>query len=393
MTKSSNKRTYIWGLPSWPKLQFEVGPLALPLANARRVQGELLGLVRALQVDRSELATEAAIEAMASEVVSNSAIEGVKLDPGLVRASMLYRLGVERGGIQPGASKRVDPVVGVLTEAVRGFDLPLTEERIFGWHKALFPTAVGDDGWPILVGQLRGPGEMQVVTQQRSYTDDPIVHFEAPGHERLEKEMAEFLGWFNDPPQGLDGLLRAGLAHLWFVTIHPLADGNGRITRTITDLALAQDEQSPNRFYSLSMQIMRNKDAYYDALESAQRGTLDATGWLLWFLKQAEAAMRHGLAEIQRVVTRSRFWAHANTLELNERQRTVLHQILGPGVLEYGVVSRSHYLKILRNDTGTATATRDLKDLVEKGLMVPLEGKGRSSSYRVLLECFETPGK
>jgi len=389
MVKTSNGRIYIWELKGWPNFSFQLGPLALPLANARRVQGELLGLVRALQVDRSELAREAAVDAMSLEVISNSAIEGVKLDPESVRASMLLRLGARQGGIQPGPLRRVDPVVGVLTDAVHGFDRPLSEDLIFGWHKALFPGGVDDNGWPIPVGQLRGTEPMQVVT--RPYAgSEPIVHFEAPGRENLQEELNDFLEWFNAPPEGLDGILRAGLAHLWFVTVHPFADGNGRVTRTISDLALAQDEKSALRFYSLSAQILRDKKAYYEALEKAQRGKLDVTAWLMWMLQEIEAAMRQGLAEVQRVLTRSRFWAYANTQKLNARQAKVLHRILGAGVKEYGVVSRDFYLKILGDGTSTSTATRDLQDLVVKGLTEPLAAKGRSHSYRVALERFET---
>ncbi len=383
MARATAGRTYIWERGGWPGFTFDLARLAVPLAGARRAQGELLGMVKVID---QVAANEAAVSAMAGEVVNNSAIEGVNLDMESVRASMLLRLGIETGLTQVSGDRgrRVDPVVGVLAEAVQGFKDSLTLERIFVWHRAIFPKGVPDGMTVLPAGRLRGNAPMVVATLSRRPEEPEIVHFEAPGREGLEREVDAFLHWFNEPPKDLDGLMRAGIAHLWFVTIHPLDDGNGRIARTITDLALSQDERVPRRFYSLSVQIMVKKGNYYDALEHAQRGSLDITEWLIWFLSQVEAAASRGAWEVARVLARSRFWATANRFKLNERQEKVLQRVLSPTSKE-DVVSNSYYRKIV--DTTRPTATRDLAELAGLGLLVPF-GAGRSSSYRVDLERF-----
>ena len=362
-----------------------MGRLSGPLAAARRSQGELLGMVKAIN---QAGANEAAVAAMAQEVVSNSAIEGVTLHMESVRASMLLRLGVEVGMAQVAGVKRVDPIVGVLAGATQGFREPLTLDRIFEWQRAIFPKGIQDGLQVIPAGSLRGEGPMVVASPGRNLGEPEAIHFEAPGREDLERELEVFLAWFNAPPADLDGLIRAGLAHFWFVTIHPLADGNGRIARTITDLALSQDEQLPRRFYSLSVQIMRSKKNYYDALESAQRGSLDLTDWLTWFLIQVQRATRHGLLEVARVLARSRFWATARKYSLNARQEKVLKAMLSPMSRE-DAVSNSYYCKLA--DTNRTTAGRDLAELVDMGLLLPYGG-GRSASYRVGLERFAPEG-
>lgn len=225
---------------------------------------------------------------------------------------------------------------------------------------------------------------MVVATLGRHAGDPEIIHFEAPGRDRLEAELEAFLAWFNQAPEGLNGLLRAGLAHLWFVTVHPLADGNGRLARTITDLALSQDEKLPRRFYSLSVQIMRNKGDYYNALEQAQRGSLDVTGWLMWFLSQVEAATRHGFLEVGRVLARGYFWAEARKVALNDRQERMLRNVLSP-MSEDLAVSNRRYRAITQ--ASRATAVRDLAELAEMGLVVPF-GEARAASYRIDLERF-----
>jgi len=225
---------------------------------------------------------------------------------------------------------------------------------------------------------------MVVATLGRQVGDPETIHFEAPGREVLEAELDSFLTWFNLPPEGLNGLLRAGLAHLWFVTIHPMADGNGRLARTITDLALSQDEKLPRRFYSLSVQIMRNKQVYYDALEHAQRESLDITDWLSWFLSQVEAATRHGVQEVGRVLARGHFWAEVRRLALNDRQMMMLKNVLSPMSTDLAVSNR-RYRAI--TTASRATAVRDLAGLAEMGLVVPY-GEARSASYRVDLDRF-----
>lgn len=355
--------------------------LATTLSMARRVQGELLGMAKTIG---GLPQMEAAVSAMAHEVVSNSAIEGVDLSLESVRASMMLRLGVAYGGHLPSGTRRVDPIVGVLAEAVQGWKEPLDLERLFRWHSAIFPGGFSPQLGPIRTGELRGDAPMVVATPSKTHDLPDIIHFEAPGRGRLETEMEAFLSWFNNPPPGLDGLIRAGIAHLWFITIHPLEDGNGRIARTITDLALAQDEQSGLRFFSLSTQILRNKDGYYDALEFAQRGSLDITPWLQWFLDQVQRSAQHGIDEVHRVLARNRFWVKADSLHLNDRQMAGLHRALSPFNTEE-ILSNRFYRKI--TNTNRTTAARDLAELVELGLLEAF-GAGRSASYKVPLDRF-----
>ncbi len=386
MVRATSEHTFIWELPGWPNFTWNAELLAGALDVARRTQWELLGRVKALG---GLVAREAAVDAMAQEVVSNSAIEGVNLDMESVRASMMLRLGVETHLAQvTGNTKRVDPIVGILAEAAEGWRQELTLERIVGWHRAMFPKGVQDGLQTLPAGELRGDRPMVVATLGRRVGDPETVHFEAPGRETLEGELDAFLHGFNHPPAELNGLLRAGLAHLWFITVHPMADGNGRLARTITDLALSQDEKLPRRFYSLSVQIMKNKKSYYDALEQAQRGSLDVTEWLMWFLAQVRAAADQGVLEIGHVLARGRFWAEAHRLRLNDRQERVLKHVLSPMSTDLAVSNRRY-----RAITGTsrATAVRDLADLADKGLVVPY-GEARSASYLVDLEHFIPEG-
>ena len=383
MARATQEHRYIWELPAWPAFTWDGARLAGPLDSARRSQAELLGVVKAIG---ALAASEAAVAAMAHEVVSNSAIEGVTLDLESVRASMFLRLGAEASLGQ--GNRRVDPVVGVLAEAAGNWRMPLTRERLFGWHRALFPKGVPDGAQTLPAGELRGENPMVVATLGRHPEDPETVHFEAPGREGLEAELDAFLGWFNEPKEGLNGLIRAGLAHIWFITVHPMADGNGRLARTLTDLALAQDEQLPRRFYSLSVQIMRNKQAYYDALEKAQRGSLDLTDWLVWFLAQVEAATQEGTQEVGRVLARREFWAEVRRLPLNDRQEMVLRNVLSPMSFD-AAISNRRYRAITK--TSRATAVRDLAELAAMGLVIPF-GEARSASYRVDLDRFLPEG-
>ncbi len=383
MVRATQEHAFIWERPEWPNFSWDAERLAARLDRARRAQSELLGVVKAL----GEKVTEAASDAMAREVVNNSAIEGVTLDVEAVRASMSLRLGIETNlaNVTPGGLKRVDPVVGVLAEAVEGWKDPLTVERIFRWHLALFPKGVPDGGTTLPAGAFRGDVPMVVATPSRRPGEPDTIHFEAPGRDVLEHELDAFLDWFNQPPQPtLNGLLRAGLAHLWFITLHPMLDGNGRLARTLTDLALSQDERLSRRFYSISVQIMKNKAAYDGALEHAQRGSLDVTDWLEWFLSQVETAAREGFREIGRVLARGYYWAEVEKLRVSERQRMVLASVLSPMSPETSISNRRY-----RAITGISRATskRDLAELAEKGLVVPF-GEARAASYRVNLDPF-----
>lgn len=384
MAKAASNHTYIWERPGWPVFTWNNAQLAEALDAARRSQAGLLGIVKAID---AMAASEAAVAAMAQEVVSNSAIEGVSLDMESVRASMRLRLGVEANLAKAtGRTKRVDPVVGILAEAAERWNRPLDLPRIFAWHKAIFPQGVPDGVKTLPAGAFRGQAPMVVASRPKGLRfDEPDhIHFEAPGRKVLESEMETFLRWFNKPPKGLNGLLRAGLAHLWFITIHPMADGNGRLARTITDLALSQDERLPRRFYSLSVQILKNKEAYYDALEEAQRGTLDVTRWLAWFLAQVEIAANQGVAEVGRVLARGHFWNATQKVHLSERQDQALKSVLSPMSTDLSISNRRY-----RAITGVsrATAVRDLAELAGWGLVVPF-GEARAASYRVDLDRF-----
>lgn len=388
MAKVTSKHTYIWERPEWPGFVWSSERLEGALDAARRSQAELLGVVKAID---ALAADEAAVDAMAQEVVSNSAIEGVNLDMESVRASMLLRLGVETNLTQvTGNTRRVDPVVGILAEAAEGWGKALDLPRIFQWHRAIFPQGVPDGLKTIPAGAFRGEAPMVVASRPKglSLEAPDIIHFEAPNREVLDSEMDAFLRWFNEPPMKLNGLLRAGLAHLWFITIHPMADGNGRLARTITDLALSQDERLPRRFYSLSVQILKNKDAYYDALEHAQRGSLDVTEWLIWFLSQVEAATRHGVHEVGRTLARGQFWTATQRFVLSDRQEQALKLVLSPVSQDLAISNRRY-----RAITGVsrATAARDLAELAGWGLLTPF-GEARAASYLVDLDRFTPHG-
>jgi Fic family protein len=386
MVRATAGHTYLWELAGWPRFTWNGELLAGPLDVARRAQSELLGVVKAIG---GLAASEAAVDAMTREVVSNSAIEGVHLDLESVRASMMLRLGIEANlGQAAGNPRRVDPVVEVLAEAAEGWRAPLTMKRLFGWHRALFPKGVPDGFQTLPAGELRGAYPMVVATLSRHPGEPETIHFEAPAREVLERELEAFLRWFNTAPEGLNGLLRAGIAHLWFITIHPMADGNGRLARTLTDLALSQDERLPRRFYSLSVQFMRNKSAYYDSLEQAQLGSLDLSNWLIWFLSQVTAATRHGTQEVGRVLARGHFWAEVKRHRPNERQERMLRSVLSSMGTDLAVSNRRY-----RAITGTsrATAARDLAELAGMGLVVPF-GEARSASYLVDLERFLPEG-
>lgn len=388
MAKATSNHAYIWERPEWPVFAWDGERLAEALDAARRSQASLLGAVKAID---AMAAGEAAVAAMAQEVVSNSAIEGVSLDMESVRASMMLRLGIETSLARvTGQTKRVDPIVGILAEAAEGWAHPLDLKRIFGWHKAIFPQGVPDGLKTLSAGAFRGSEPMVVASRPKGLRlDQPdLIHFEAPGRKVLEAEMDAFLRWFNQPQKGLNGLIRAGLAHLWFITIHPMADGNGRLARTITDLALSQDERLPRRFYSLSVQILKNKGAYYDALEHAQRGSLDVTEWLSWFLSQVEAATRQGVQEVGRVLARGHFWTATQKFVLSDRQEQVLKHVLSPASQALAISNRRY-----RAITGIsrATAARDLAELARWGLLIPF-GEARAASYLVDLERFTPPG-
>ena len=361
---------YIHERPDWPKFRWDSGAVAGLLAEVRHAQGRLLGRMESLGF---ELQAEASLATLTADVVKTSAIEGETLDPEAVRSSIARRLGIDVGGYKP-ASRDVEGIVEIMLDATQHFAEPLTAERLFGWHAALFPT--GRSGMlRITVGNWRpaSAGPMQVVS-------GPIgrerVHFEAPAAERLAAEMAAFLDWFN--ASKLDPVLQAGLAHLWFVTIHPFEDGNGRIGRAIADMALSRGDRTERRFYSMSAQIEAERRDYYAALEAQQRAALDVTPWLTWFLGCLGRSIARAEDTLAAVMQKAQVWAMVNRQPVNERQRLVINRLLDGFE---GKLTSSKYAKLAK--CSADTALRDIRELLAHGVLVQNEGGGRSTSYRL----------
>jgi Fic family protein len=318
------------------------------------------------------LRQEAVLQTLTTDVLKTSEIEGEKLDAGQVRSSIARRLGMDIGALTP-ADPHVEGVVEMTLDATRCFDQPLTAERLFSWHATLFPAGrSGMTGIRTGVWRDDSTGPMQVVS-------GPIgkehVHFEAPAANRLAGEMASFLDWF-DHESKLDPVLMAGLAHLWFVTIHPFDDGNGRIARAVADIALARSENSPQRFYSMSSQIRQERNDYYDVLERTQKGTMDVTHWMEWFLGCLGRAIAAAHETLDAVLEKSRFWQHIRDVPLNERQRLILNRLLD-GFEGNLTSSKCATLTKCSQDT----AHRDIQALVDRGVLVRNPEGGRSTSY------------
>lgn len=361
--------SYIHELAEWPGFRWKPEEISAPLASVSRRQGRLMGRMEALGL---KLRAEAALAALTEEVTQSSDIEGEALDRAQVRSSLARRLGVDIGGLKP-ADRHVEGVVEMVLDATQRYAEPLTPERLFGWHAALFPT--GRSGMTkITVGAWRtgASGPMQVVS-------GPIgkerVHFEAPSQDRIAAEMARFLEWFNADSK-IDPVLKAAVAHLWLVTVHPFEDGNGRIARAVADMALARSEQSPQRFYSMSAQIRVERKAYYDILEATQKGDLDITAWLTWFLACLDGAFDGAETTLGGVLRKARFWERVAGEAISERQRAMLNRLLDGFE---GKLTSSKWAKMTK--TSQDTATRDINDLVDRGILVRLPGGGRSTGY------------
>ena len=373
--------SYIHELPEWPQLVWSASALAKPLAAVRHKQGRHLGRMEVLGFD---LRSEANLASLTEEVVRSSAIEGERLDSGEVRSSIARHLGLDAAGL-PTPSRAVEGVVEMIVDATRRYDQPLTAERLFGWHATLFPT--GRSGMrKLTVGAWRGPdaGPMQVVSGPLG---KERVHFQAPGAERLDQEMRRFLDWFNGAAD-LDPVLKAALAHFWFVTIHPFEDGNGRIARAIADLALARADGTPDRFYSMSARIEAERKVYYLQLETAQRGSTDITAWIAWFLGCLERAIDAADGMLAAVLRKARLWQSLNVKPVNERQRLVLNRMLGDW---QGFMTSAKYATLAK--CSADTAQRDIKDLVERGALVQNGAGGRSTSYRLRDDPDHRPGR
>jgi Fic family protein len=363
------RRIYIHQRSSWPWFQWDREELAEPLAAVRLKQGRLIGHMEALGFT---LRTEAVLQTLTSDVIKSSEIEGERLDTDQVRSSIARRLGVDIGALKP-ADRNVEGVVEMMLNATRKYDQPLTASRLFDWQAALFPTDRSSRR-KIKTGRWRddSTGPMQVVSVPEHREK---VHFEAPAAARLPGEMKMFLKWFNADATG-DAVVKAALAHLWFVTIHPFDDGNGRIARAIADMALARSEGSSQRFYSMSAQIRQERNAYYDILEQTQSGTLNITTWMDWFLACLGRAIDGAQTTLKAVLSKARFWETFATTPLNQRQRAVINRLLDGFE---GKLTTSKYSKL----TGCSqdTALRDILSLVDRGILARSDEGGRSTGY------------
>jgi Fic family protein len=368
------KTMYLWEKPDWPAFTWDEKALAKPIAQVSREQGRLLGKMEALGFD---LRNEAHLRTLTEDVLKSSEIEGEKLERDQVRSSIARRLGMDVGGLIP-ADRDVEGVVEMMLDATSNYQKPLTEERLFDWHAALFPT--GRSGMhKIRVGTWRddSTGPMDVVS---GAIGKEKVHYQAPPAERLSDEMAKFLTWF-EGPKDTDPLLTAGLAHLWFVTIHPFDDGNGRIARAIADMALARSEKTGQRFYSMSAQIRRERNDYYNTLEATQKGALDVTRWQTWFIDCLHRAIDGAQETLGAVLFKAQFWERFAKEPLNERQIKVLNRLLDGFE---GKLTTSKWAKLAK--CSQDTAYRDILDLVERGAMQKDPGGGRSTSYSLVTE-------
>ncbi|PRD70056.1 DUF4172 domain-containing protein [Malikia spinosa] len=362
---------HVWQASDWPNWRYDLAALVQPMAEVSLAQGLLMGRLADIGM---ALRDQASLAALTEDVVKTSAIEGEPLDVGSVRSSIARRLGVDIGALAP-VDRHVEGVVEMVLDASSNSQAPVTRERLFGWHAALFPT--GYSGLSKLqVGDWRDDagGPMQVVSGR---IGRERVHFEAPPAQRLEAEMDRFLNWVNGPPRE-PALIRAGLGHLWFVTLHPFDDGNGRIGRAIGDLLLARADGSSQRFYSLSAQIQRERQAYYDMLERTQKGSLDVTAWLLWFLAALQRAVDQALITLDAVLIKARSWQRWATLPLNERQIKLLNRLLDGFD---GKLTSSKWAAIAK--CSPDTALRDINDLLARGVLRKTEGGGRSTAYEL----------
>ena len=365
---------YIHQLPHWPRFTWSHEQVASLLAETRNRQGRILGRMEALGF---HLQAEANLQTLTLDVLKSSEIEGELLDADQVRSSIARRLGMNIAGLVS-SDRHVDGIVEMMMDATQQFQQPLSPERLFGWHAALFPT--GRSGMHMI----------RVAAWRDNKKDDPMqvvsgamgkerVHFEAPDAERLEEEMNHFINWFNEDTQ-TDPVIKAAIAHLWFVTVHPFDDGNGRIARAIADMLLSRADGSAQRFYSMSAQIRKERKDYYDILEHTQKGSMDITKWLMWFLQCLGRAISATDETLAAVLTKARFWEKHASTQLNQRQQQMLNILLDGFE---GKLNTSKWAKITRSSQDTAL--RDIQDLLNKGMLIKEEGGGRSTSYRILI--------
>jgi Fic family protein len=367
---------WIWKQQGWPHFSWDKQSIEPRLRQVRLNQGILLGKATAQSKDQKQTM----LDTLLANIVYSSAIEGEKLNAFSVRSSLANKLGLSEEQPFP-TTRQTDGLAEIMLDAIGNLDKPLTLNRILHWHKRLFP-----EGYtlfnPVIGGELRGDAPMQVVSGR---IERPTVHFEAPSRDQLDSELIRFIEWFNASKEdhNLDPLLRAAITHLWFVTLHPLDDGNGRITRLLTDLALAQAEQQSVRFYAMSVGILANRKSYYHMLEQTQKGNLDITPWITWFLDTLDETFTGVLTDIDQTVLKTNFWRRIDQTKLNSEQVKVLNRMLD-GDFKQGI-NKSQYQNIsnISRKTSSATATRHLSMLVELGCLVKSDSGGRSTRYHL----------
>ena len=359
---------YIYQLKGWPAFEWEQEKLTDLLSELRFEQGRVVGRMESLGFDLKE---EASLQTLTLDVLKSSEIEGEMLDSGEVRSSIARKLGMDIAGLVP-SDRNVDGVVEMMLDATQEYEKELTEERLFHWHASLFP---GEPGGKMVVGAWRNNAKedpMQVVSGAMG---KERVHYQAPDSDRLPLEMKMFCEWFNSG-HPMDPIMKAAIAHLWFVTIHPFDDGNGRIARAITDLQLARADRNHQRFYSMSAQIRKERSSYYNILERTQQNTLNITNWLQWFLQCLQRALTSTGATLETVMSKAAFWEKHSTTILNNRQLMMLNKLLD-GI--EGKLSSSKWAKMAK--CSSDTAVRDINDLVERGVLVKEAAGGRSTNY------------
>jgi Fic family protein len=364
---------YTWTLPDWPRWRYDPSVLQWPLTEVSRAQGRLLGRLADIGFDTRN---QAALAALTDDVVKTSEIEGERLDEQTVRSSIAVHLGVETGALPP-ADRHVEGVVSMVLDATMNCAAALTRDRLFGWHAALFPTGYSNHV-RVAIGRWRNDarGPMQIVSGR---IENPTVHYEAPPAERLEQEMSRFLQWVEhdaaDHP-----LLRAGLAHLWFETIHPFDDGNGRVGRAISDMLMARADGSNERFYSMAAQISHDRKGYYEILHRSSVGTLEVTPWLLWFLKSAELAVSAANERLDSILLKTRCWVRWGEIPMNHRQKKVLNRVLSPDGF-IGNLTNKKWATLAK--CSRDVALRDINELLAAGVLKKSGAGGRSTSYEI----------
>jgi Fic family protein len=362
---------YLYNNKNWPIFEWNSEKLLPLLSYVRNRQGKLIGKMGALGF---ELRNEANLEILTQEILKSTEIEGEILDREQVRSSIARRLGLDISGLVY-SERNVDGIVDLMIDATKNFDKELNKERLFSWHAALFPT--GQSGmYKIIVGHWRddSTGPMQVVS---GALGKEKVHYQAPPAAQIENEMRIFLDWFN-LEQNIDLVMKAAIAHLWFVTIHPFEDGNGRISRALSDMLLARSDEQSHRFYSMSTQIRKERNSYYDILEKTQKSGLDITNWLEWFLNCLLHAIENSEKLLEKIIYKHYFWLKHSRININNRQRKILNILMDDFE---GVLNTTKWAKI--GKCSQDTALRDIQDLIEKGILIKSEQGGRSTNYEM----------